>query len=65
MSGKLNVPEHRAVKRLTPHFRSAGFELGKHYTLVLETIAVSVELAGFHEPLALVGLGVSFTGGCV
>ncbi len=65
MSGTLSVPEYRVIARLTPHFKSIGFKLGKHSTLVLETLAVSVELLGFYETFTLVGLDVSFTGGSV
>ena len=62
MNGTLGVPEHRAGARETPHFKSITFELEKHSTLVQETIVAPVELAGYHEPLVLMGLGVSFAG---
>jgi len=62
MNGILSVPEYRAGARETPHFRSMEFDLEKHSTLVLETMVAPVEVAGFHEPLVLVALGVSFTG---
>jgi hypothetical protein len=65
MNGTLSVPEHRAGARETPHFRSIEFELEKHSTLVLETMVAPVEVAGFHEPPVLMGLGVSFSGGGV